>query len=135
MNNLFNHFRDQREQRNWSINFLGLFYPPFCNLVLTILQSSGKENKDTERLINSVIGLANTCSPSLRNFPARLSIPALLVGFISLKSFCTTATFVGLNEKVFPLIFSIFYRSLMASFLNFFGGVGNCLTKSFAKFE
>ena len=87
MNNLFNHFRDQRELRNQSIVFWVGFILLFVKFGFSFatLQSSGKEDKDTERLINSVIGLARTCSPSLRNFPASLSIPALLVGFISLR--------------------------------------------------
>ena len=78
----------------------------YIGFSFSILQSFGKQGKDIEKLINSVIGSATTCSPSLRNFPARLSIPAVLVGFISLKSFWMAATFIGLNEKVFPLSFS-----------------------------
>ena len=69
---------------------------------MAISQSSGKQDNDIERLHKSVIGEANAGTPSFRNLPARLSIPALFEGFTSSKSFRTEACVVGRNEKLFP---------------------------------
>ena len=65
------------------------------------MQSSGKMDKDIERLHRSVYRAAKTEAPSLRNLPVRLSNPALLVGFISSKSFCTVLVVVAWRENAF----------------------------------
>ena len=69
---------------------------------LAILQSSGKEDNDIERLHKSVIGEANAGAPSFRNLPARLSILALFEEITFSKSFRTEVCVVGRNEKLFP---------------------------------
>ena len=64
----------------WVGNFLALFLLPFLysGLSFAILQSSGNENNEIDRLIRLVIGEAKTGAPSFRNLPVRLSIPVLL---------------------------------------------------------
>ena len=65
--------------------------------------SSGKMDKDIERLHRLDIGAAKTEAPSLRYFPVKLSNPALLAGFISSKSFCTALVVVGWRENYFSV--------------------------------
>ena len=50
----------------------------YSGLSFAILQSSGNEDNEIERLIRLVIGEAKTGAPYFRNLPVRLSIPALL---------------------------------------------------------
>ena len=69
---------------------------------MAILQSSGNEDNEIDTLTRSVIGKAETGTPSFRNLPVRLSIPALLEGFNCCKSFKTEACATGSKEKLFP---------------------------------
>ena len=59
------------------------------------MQSSGKMDKDIERLHRSEIGAAKTEAPSLRNLPVRLSNPELSDGYIFFKSICTALVAVA----------------------------------------
>ena len=51
-------------------------------------------------LHKSIIGKANAGSPLFRNLPARLSIPTLLEGFTSSKSFKAETGVVGRNKNL-----------------------------------
>ena len=64
----------------WVVNFLAFVFASFLysGLSFAILQSSGNEDNEIDRLIRLVIGEAKTGAPSFRNLPVRLSIPALL---------------------------------------------------------
>ena len=65
-----------------------------------------KQRNEIERLTRSVMGEAKTGAPSFRNFPVRLSIPALFAGFSCFKSLRMVAGATGGKEKFFPLKFS-----------------------------
>ena len=75
----------------------------YSGLSFAILQSSGNEDNEIDRLIRLVIGEAKTGASSFRNLPVRLSIPALLRGFNCCKSFKTEVCATGSKEKLFLL--------------------------------
>ena len=52
-----------------------------------ILYLSGNLDNLIDKLHNAVNGVAKVFAPSLRNLPAKLSIPTALFGFISSKAF------------------------------------------------
>ena len=80
---------------------MGSPFDPFLKsgFSFACLQPSGKVDRRIERLHNSVIGLAKTVAPSLRNFPAILSNPVAFEEFIPSKSFRTFSREVGASEN------------------------------------
>ena len=76
---------------------LGSSFDPFLKsgFSFACLQPSGNFVCRIERLHNSVTGPARADAPSLRNFPAILSIPVAFEGFISSKSLRTLSVDLG----------------------------------------